>query len=215
MGTFAGNTLIDEVARRMRDTSNTAYPRATVLNILNRVQDAINVRLGLVHATATFATSNTALYSTSTIASNYAYPVQMFDAEGRELDLVPFDRLTQQDDRWLRLRGQRPEFFSPIGRELLAVGPVPFSASTLTLRYIKHPTALADAGAPLWDLPDEHKPLLLDLVEAVLLLRARDFRAIQESLNRAAPKLGLEDQAQIVRRGTVGERLKAGPVTGR
>lgn len=211
MGTFAGNALIDEVARRLRDTTNTAYPRATVLNVLNRVQDALNVRLGLVHATATFSTGNQALYLTSAIATNYAYPVQMFDVSGRELDLVPFDRLTQQDDRWLRTEGTRPEFYAPIGRELLAIGPIPRTPMTLTLRYIKHPTALVDAAAPLWDLPDEHKPLLLDLAEAVLLLRARDFRAIQEAVNRAAPKLGLEDAAQITRHGTPGERVKTTP----
>jgi len=208
MGTFAGNTLITELARRLRDTTNVAYPRATVLNIINRVQDAMNVRLGLVYGQTTFNTGNQALYSTSAIASDYAYPVQMFDANQRELDMISFDRLTQQDEEWVRRFGNRPEVYAPIGRELLAVTPIPVVAMTLTMRYVKHPTALADAGAPLWDLPDEHKPLLLDLSEALLSLRSRDYIAIQEAVNRAAPKLGLEDAAQVLRKGTVGDRLK-------
>lgn len=213
MGTFAGTTLITEVARRLRDTTNTAYPRATILNAINRVQDAMNVRLGLVHASTTFVTSNTALYSTSAIATDYAYPVQMYDQNQRELNLLAFERLTQQDEEWLRSFGNRPEFYAPIGRELLAVSPIPYVPMTLTLRYVKHPTALADAGAPLWDLPDEHKPLLLDLVEALMLLRARDFHAIQEAIKRAAPKLGIEDITQIFRKQVMGE-LPKGPVRG-
>lgn len=208
MGTFAGSTLISELSRRLRDTANNGYPRATILNVINRVQDCVNVRLGLVHNTATFSTGNQALYSTSAIAADYAYPVQMFDANQREVDLITYDRLVQQDDEWMRNFGNRPVVFAPIGRELLALTPIPFVPMTLTLKYVKHPTALADAGTPLCDWPDEHKPLILDLCEALLLLIPRDFHGIQEAINRVAPKLGLEDAVQIMRRGTPGDRLK-------
>ena len=83
MGTFAGNALIDEVARRLRDTLHVAYPAATVLNILNRVQDAVNMRLGLVHGSATLATTATALYATSAIAAGWGYIVQAHDQNQR------------------------------------------------------------------------------------------------------------------------------------
>lgn len=208
MGTFDGATLINETARRLRDTANTGYSRVLVLNVINRVQDAINVRLGLVHGAAILTTGNTALYSTSAFATNWAYPVQISDVNGRELDQVPFERLVQQDSQWIRRFGDRPELYAPIGRELIAITPIPYATMNLNVRYVKHPTALADAGAPLWDLSDEHKPLLLDLVEAVLLTRSRDFRAMQEAINRAAPKLALEDVAQIIRKGVVGEGFK-------
>lgn len=211
MGTFSGASLINELARRLRDTLNTGYSRVLVLNIINRVQDSVNVRLGLVYGTATFATTGTAFYSTSAIASNYAYPVAIRDEQQREIDMVPFSKLAAQDPEWVRRFGDRPEMFAPLGRELLVISPIPQKAQTLTLVYVKHPTALADAGAPLWDLPDEHKPLVLDLAESVLLFRSREFKAMQEALGRAAPKLLLEDAAQILRRGTVGERLKLNP----
>lgn len=210
MGTFSGANLINETARRLRDTLNTGYSRVLVLNVLNRCQDALNIRLGLVHGSATFNTSNTSLYSTSAIATDYAYPVQLFDANQREIDHVKFDALTNQDDDWLRTFGNRPEIFAPIGRELLVVSPIPYVSMQLTLRYVKHTTALTD-GATTIDIPDEHKPLLLDLAEAVLLLRSRDFHGMQEAVSRVAPKLALEDMAQIIRHGTVGEGLKNKP----
>ncbi len=211
MGTFTGSDLINRLSARLRDTSNTGYPRATILNVINRVQDCVNVRLGLVHNTATFSTSNTALYSTSAIASDYAYPVQVFDGNNIELDLIPFDRLVQQDEHWLRRFGARPVVAAPVGRELLVISPIPTVPMTMTVRYVKHPTTLVD-GAGAWDLPDEHVGLVLDLCEAVLLLMPRDFQALQAAVQRAAPALQLEDVAQIVRRATPGDALKAPPM---
>ena len=79
----------------------------------------------------------------------------------------------------------------------------------LSLRYVKHLTELADAATPLCEWPDEHKPLILDLCEAVLLFRGRDFRAMQDAIGRAATKLGLEDTAQIYRRGRASAVLPA------
>jgi hypothetical protein len=211
MGTYSGSALINELATRLRDPSNTGYPRATVLNIINRVQDAVNVRLGLVHATASFTTTpGVTLYQAASIASNFAYVRQAFDDNNIELDVIPYKKLVEQDPRWIHRVGP-PQVVSQIGRTIIVVTPTPLRPTSVTIKYVKHPTALADAGSPTWDLPDEHKPLVLDLAEAVLLFRGRQFRAMQEALTRAAPKLGLEDAAQILRHGTVGEKTTAKP----
>ena len=206
MGTFTGANLIDELSFRLRDPTNVAYPRVVSLNILNRVQSAVNIRLGLVHGSATFTTTTSAFYSIAAIAADIAYPVQLFDESQRELDQIDFDRLTQQDPKWSRLRGIRPEVYATLGREGLIVTPIPRRATTLTLRYVKHPTTLTD-GAPAWDLPDEHRSLVTDLSEALLMLRARDFAAIQETLTRVTPKFGIEDIVASLRKQTVGEHL--------
>lgn len=215
MGTFTGQALINELAERLRDTSNVAYPRASVLRIINLVQDNVNVRLGLVHANATLITDSHAIYSLETL-TRCAYPVQVFGQSEvtlvndgvRELDYIPFNSLVRQEPDWLRKFGQRSEIFSTAGRNLLIILPVPIVPETLKVRYVTHPTALADDNVTQWDLPDEFKPLVLDLCEAVLLLRARDFHAIQDRLSRAANFLGLEDVAQITRHATPGEQQK-------
>ncbi len=205
MGNFSGQGLINELAVRLRDPSNVAYPRATVLNVLNYVQYAVNVRLGLVHNTATLTTGNQALYATTSFATDYIYPVQIFDANNEEIDLVPYTTLVHQDRDWLRAQGNRVLIAAPIGRELLALTPIPYQPQTLTIRYVKKPKALADdAGTADW--PDEYKPLVLDLAEALLLLRGRYWNGIQEAISRAAQKLSLDDAAQLIRRGTPGEK---------
>lgn len=201
MGTITGAQFIDEVARRLRDTSNTGYPRAMVLRSLNAVQDLVNVRLGLLQATTTLDTEDRALYTLPTTTPRVLTVRETLS--GREIANVPWNRLVAQNDKWLRTYGPQPLLWSQIGRDLLVVTPIPSDELSLTITYVRYPTALTDA-AVAWDLPDEHKSLLTDLTEAVLLFRSREFNGLQEALNRAAPKLGLEAASQIVRRGTAG-----------
>jgi uncharacterized protein DUF6682 len=205
MGTFAGNTLIDELARRLRDTGNFGYPRATILSVLNVAQRSVNARLGLVMTTATVSTVNTSLFSVPAIATDIVRIVEIRDND-RVLSKVPYEQLAAQDADWFRLTGPQAEVFANIGRDLLAIIPIPVVPSNLTVTYVKQPTDLTDAGAPFWDLPDEHKSLVLDLVEAVLLFRGREFENMQAVLERIAPVLGLETTLQQLRRG--GDRTR-------
>lgn len=201
MGTLAGNTLIDELSRRLRDTGNIGYPRATILSVLNVAQRAVNARLGLVMNTATLTTVNTPLYSVPDIATDIVRVVEVRDND-RTLVKVPYEHLVYQDANWLRLYSAQAEVFSNVGRDLLVVIPTPVVSTALTVVYVKQPTDLADAGAPLWDLPDEHRSLVLDLTEAVLLFRGREFENMQAVLERIAPALGLETTLQQLRRGS-------------
>ena len=200
MGTFAGNTLIDELSRRLRDTANIGYPRATILSVLNNVQRSVNARLGLVLDIATVSTINTTLFATADIASDIVRVVEVRDND-RLLTQVPWDHLVYQDPLWLRGTGPQAEVFAPIGRDLLAIIPLPVTPTDLTVTYIKQPTDLADAASPLWDLPDEHKSLVLDLAEAVLLYRGREFANLKVALERVGDALGIENLIQQARRG--------------
>lgn len=200
MGTYTGAQFINDVARRLRDTSNTGYPRATVLTFLNACQDLINVRLALTTATTTVTTSNTAIYQLPTTTPRI---LTVRDTDSRELANVSWDWLVAQNVDWLRSFGQRAEIWSQVGRDLLILTPIPEVATALTVVYAPYPTQLAD-DAVAWTLPDEHKSLLTDLTCGVLLFRAREFNAMQDAINRVAPKLGMEDAAQILRRGGMG-----------
>lgn len=199
MGTFQGDNLIDELSRRVRDTANLGYPRATVLNILNRCQRSINARLALVHGTATLTTTNTPLYSVPDIATDIVRVSAIRD-DGRELTKIPFGQLPAQSRTWVRLFGPRPEAFGHIGRDLLFVIPTPLVPVDLTVVYVTQTANMDDGAVTPLSLPDEHAALLLDLSEAVLLFRGREFRAMQQALARVAPALGLEDMIQEARR---------------
>ena len=201
MGTLAGNTLIDELSRRLRDTGNVGYPRSTILSVLNVAQRAVNARLGLVMDTATLTTVNTPLYSVPAIAADIVRVIEIRDND-RLLVKVPYEHLSYQDADWLRLYAAQAEVFSNVGRDLLVIIPTPVVPTSLTVTYIKQPTDLGDAATPLWDLPDEHRSLVLDLTEAVLLFRGREFENMQAALERIAPALGLETTIQQLRRGS-------------
>lgn len=201
MGSFTGTQLINDVARRLRDNSNTGYPRAMVLRSMNAVQSLINVRLGLLQGTTTLTTENRALYTVPVTTPRILTIRET--TNGHEIANVPWDQLVTQDENWIRTYGERVQLWSQIGRDLLAIYPIPTDPTSLTITYVTYPAAITDA-AVAWSLPDEYKPVLTDLTEAVMLFRSREFNAMQEAITRAAPRLGLEDAAQVMRRGTAG-----------
>lgn len=200
MGSFTGNNLIDELSRRLRDTNNLGYPRATVLDILNRSQRSINARLSLVHATATLTTTNSPLYSIPAIATDIVR-VSAIRHDGRELTKIPWEQLAAQGRGWPRQFGPKPEEFGHIGRDLLFVVPLVAVPVDLTVVYVRQTPDMDDGVVTPLAVPDEHASLVLDLSEAVLLYRGREFRAMQQALSRVAPALGIEDLMQGERRG--------------
>lgn len=197
MGTFAGNTLITDLARRLRDSANIGYPRATVLDIINRSQRALNAHLGLVTASASLVTTNSTIYSIPAIATDIVRIIEVNEG-GRLLTRVPWVNLVHQDDRWLRREGTQAEVYSTVGRDLLILVPTPKVSKTMTVVYVKQTTNLADAGSPLLEIPDEHKPLLLDLAESVLLFRGRNFRNMQVAMGRVTAAMGVENKIEGV-----------------
>lgn len=187
------------MARRLRDTANIGYSRTFVLDIINRTQRSINARLGLVMTSATFTTTNSPLYAVTTVGSDVLRVVDIRDGD-RVLTKVPLDHLVFQDPRWFRTEGPQAEMWAPLGRTHLAVIPVAKSPRVLTAVYVQQTTNLADAGTPLSAIPDEYKDMWMDLTEAVLLFRSREFTEMKKCLERVVPALGLEDIMQNMRR---------------
>lgn len=199
MGTFAGSDLINTVARRLRDTGNIGYTRVQVLDIINRTQRSINAYLGLVMNNTTFVTTVAPLYSVSAIAADIVRIIEVREGS-RILTKIPWQHLQHQSPKWVRMPDGQPEVFATIGRDLLALVPVPKTPTTLTVTYVKLTTNMTDSGVSFMDLPDEHKPLLVDLAEAVLLFRGREFKIMQAALKRIADALGIEVATQGMRR---------------
>ena len=203
MGTLQGDDLITELSRKVRDTANAGYTRVLVLDVLNRAQRSVNARLGLVHTTATFSTTNSPIYDIPTIATDIVRIIAVRDAN-RELDRVEWRDLVHQDRRWLRARGPTPYVWTTVGRELLLVVPAPQLATTLTTVYVQQTANMDDGAVTLLAIPDEYKPILLDVGEAILLFKAREFTAMQEAVKRAAVALGIDGLRQRAMRGGVG-----------
>jgi hypothetical protein len=69
------------------------------------------------------------------------------------------------------------------------------SPPVLTVEYIAVPTTIVDGATPIETPPDEYVSVLLDLAEAIVLLRGKVFNiptAIRAPLERASNALGIE-----------------------
>jgi len=203
---FTGSALIDSLARRVRDTTNFAHDRPTLLDVLNRVSYVLNAATRVKLTSTSFTpAANRTLYQTDAVASGILRIVGVREAGGRDLLEIPWESLVLNDPAWLHTTGPRHEMFAYIGRDLFVLYPAVKSAdiAALTVIHAKTPTALAD-DAVAWELPDDLEPVLLDLSEVLIYLRGRIFspqEMIAAPLKRAADALGVEVPYAIKRLG--------------
>ena len=205
MATVDTQTLITEVGNRLRDPNNFAHPRATVVDVLSRVQRCLNIGLRLKLATASFApTAKRCLYQNTEIASDIGQIIAIRDS-ARDLMPVPFVDFGNNSPEWLRTDGPQPEVYSLIGRDLVVIAPFQKTAPpTLDVVYAIQTVALVDNVADFAVIPDDYLPLLMDFTEAILLMRGRVFTpesALPALLQRIQKDLGVDAKEQSTRHG--------------
>lgn len=205
MATISTDTIITEVGNRLRDPNNFAHPRANVLDILSRVQRCLSIGLRLKVAAVAFQpTAQRCLYQTTEIAADVGRVIAVRDS-GRDLFEIQHTALAENNDEWLRLEGPQPEVFSSIGRDLLVIAPFQrISPPELSVVYTTQTAALVDDAANFPVIPDDAIPLLMDVTEAIFLLRGRIFTpesALPELLSRIEQGLTASIIEQDVRHG--------------
>ena len=184
--------LIDSVARRVRDDSNTAHTRAFVRNLFDRVQQVFNVNQESVLITRPITkTKNKTLYILETDLQGII-DVQNVRLNGKRLDQIkPWRDLYKLSATWLTDTAPQPEGWAAIGRTLVAVYPAPATDIELEFQGIALTTPLTDDAVPL-QLELEDEDIVREIVTAMLLLRQRDLDVMQDIIARAAGKLGLQ-----------------------
>jgi hypothetical protein len=186
-------TLVTKVATRARDASNIAHSRADVVEIMSHAQRAVNSRLrSFVKTVAVTPVAGRSLYVTSEIAADAVRPIAI-RVGVRDLTEVCWTSLVANDGRWLRTTGKAPQVFATIGRTMYAVVPAYAGLpQDLTVVYIPALDDLDDDVADFPVIADEHVPLMLDLTEALLLMRARVLEPAQLAMERFAAALDRE-----------------------
>ena len=171
MAEVAG-TLVDTVLRRVRDPGGTAHSRAFTRELLSDLQRHVNGATRAVLTTATLTLNpRQQLYSISGLLTDCLRVEYVRDA-GRDVPPVPWRTLGRADRLWTRKVGSTPEAWATIGRDLLVITPGMDETRTVTVVYTTLTTALA-ADQDATELPDQRLPAVLDLAEAILLLRHR------------------------------------------
>lgn len=193
MATTDTQTLVTKVATRARDASNIAHARADVVALMSHAQRAVNSRLRSYVASTTFTpVAGRALYQTSEIALDALRPIAI-RAGVRDLTEVCWDTLVVNDARWLRTTGAAPQVFAALGRSMFAMTPAyALSPQDVTIVYLPALDDLLDLSADFPVIADEHVPMMLDLTETLLLMRARVLEPAQLALERFASALDRE-----------------------
>ena len=182
-----GDDAIDLLARRLRDVGSTAHPRTLLATVLTQCHMALNISQREQRDTAMLSLDGRSLYRISEVAADVG-ELERVIVDDRALSEIHWTQLVQNDPKWLRTTGERPETWVRLGRTLLVVTPVPWEPLDVTVSYLVVPPAIVDAATSiLW--PEEMIPMLLDLAEGVMLCKARLYDAMDGAMSRLVASL--------------------------
>ena len=184
--------LIERVSLRVRDPSNTAHGRSTVLALLSESQRLVN---GIAEEVVATASLTVPPYRTILpIEENVPTALRVTgvrDESGRSLTPVPWNALAHANRRWWRATSTRSRVWSTIGRDMLVVSPAAPDTQTLTVVFVKRTDALATEAA-ITEVITSTDDVVCDLTEALLLLKARRLDAVPGPLGRVAAFAGVK-----------------------
>lgn len=192
-----GTDLITTLAQRLRDADSTAHSRDLLLRILSQSQRAINFHDRVRRqTTVSFTTSvGRTLYRTSEIAADIARieRIRVFD---RTLHEVNWHELKDSSPTWYRDVAGAPHTWARIGGTLWALTPGSWDPRAIEVVYVIITADVVDDATAI-DLPDEFVPMLLDLAEGIMLMKARLFAQMDGALRRLGAMVPLTPKAGV------------------
>lgn len=173
--------LIDIVLRRVFDPGGTGTSRNEVRDLFSRCQQFVNGATDAVVVTKALTTrAYKQVYFFDDIGAD-VLKIKGVRHGKRDLSEIPFSRLKQIGTNWFGTTGPRLETFATLGRQVLVIHPAQQRDDSVNVVYAQMlPKLNIDADLVL--LPDDHLPVLTRLVEAMLLLKQRDFDGIKSLL---------------------------------
>ena len=184
-------TLLDILARRVRDPSNVAHPRDFARDVLSRCQRVLNASLELVtrEDTLVLAAGTPQVYNVTATLPNAIRLVAIREGT-RQLARVDWAMLGAADPGWPLRLADSFVAWSLVGRDRLLLYPgVPQTGGRETVTVVSVGlTTVLSADTTELQLPNHTHTLLLDLAEAVLLLRDRQFESFDDVVERLAPR---------------------------
>lgn len=172
-----------------------AHTHEFVRLILSHCQRLINARLRRVLITNALTVHAIRLLYPVDSELPDALRIESVRYNGRDLDRVLWPTLGHMSFNWFREVGAQPETFSQLGHNLLVIHPALLENNSVDVIATKLTTALAADTDPV-DLPDEDLPNVMDLAEAVLMLRERRLTAVAPLIARLAARMRFPDVAQ-------------------
>lgn len=184
-----GEALIDALSLRLRDAGNTAHSRDLIRRILSHTQRAVNLaqKVRKTDTTAFTPSAFRTLYRTTEIAADVGH-IERIRVLDRTLPEIPWSQLVNNSRTWLQDVGSRHRVWSRIGGTLFVLAPRIHTPVAVNVVYTTIPADVVDDATNV-DLPDEWLPLVLDLAEAVMLMKARLYAPMEDVMQRVMTML--------------------------
>ena len=181
--------LVTELLKRIRDPEGLGTTRTFARKILGYAQQLVNGAVSSRIEVREVATEPRRLiYKLTDLAPNAIKVLKVTDGERDVTKLSSWKQLAHIDRQWSRRLSTRFQAFAMIGNDLIVIYPAKPEASTVRLRY-SVATDLFTQDADVLCIQDEYVPLLLDVAEAILLLRKRNYVQLEEVSARIATGL--------------------------
>ena len=206
-------TVINTVARRLRDTSNFAYPRAELIRFVDHAQRVINAHLkaflvtvdineGTVGALGKFTTVYRINTLLGLVGGQAASSIESVRHNEKTLERVNWRNIVHQDRNWFQQSGKRWLLWATVGKDLLLLYPHYLSPSSTNFLEIVYtpavPSIILDNGTDDIVLPPDLIPVLQDFVEVLALLSGRRFSEASDPISRLQLELdSLRRQYQV------------------
>lgn len=185
--------LQQQLALRIRgETSGATYSTELGRRILSLGQQVLSIGSKLVITSGTLPVEK----------QRQIFPIRDYLADvgqvlavrdgNRDLDFMTnWRELLYSDRSWFRRIGPKHKSFALVGHDLIIVHPARPINTTLTVVYSKLTTEFTSEGDTV-ELPDDDTPKLLELAEALLLLRERRLDSISAVVSRLVNELANE-----------------------
>lgn len=173
--------LIDDILARVRQRSGavviTEVDRAIARRFLSHAIHSVNLQSLRLIAQADLTTViGQGFYKLSDEIADVGRVVEVIEGGVRVTEAL-FQQLVHTPNL-LQTRSDLAISYSLIGRDLIFIWPVPRAVRTIQVRYAKLVTTPL-AEVDVLELDDEDIPGVMRLVETLLLLRQRDYPALQ------------------------------------